>query len=867
MGGMAVSAVTLGPQHRSGRASSRMLGLLALVACGGDTLVLPEDREPATLAILAGDGQADTVGRVLRDSLVVRVTDPGNRPIRNLAVHFLEQQSPTGARIIPDTARTDADGRATARWVLGTVAGPQSIRARVPVSGRELGVDFHAAAIRAAPDTLFAASGDAQAGVSGTGLGDPLVVTVTDRYGNAVSGVSATWSVVGGGSVTPSSSVSGSNGRMMAQRTLGALPGEQRTIVTVPGLRGSPLTFLHTVNPGPPTSLQAVSGNGQSGLPGQQLPNPVVVRLVDAMGNGLAGRSVAWPVATGGGTITAAATTTDAAGRASATWTLGPAIGVNIVIPASSGFTATFTATGTPAQAAVISANSPAQLSGTVSSAASPAPSVRVSDAQGQPVAGVLVNFTVTGGGGSVVPAIASTDANGIATAALWTLGPQAGSNTLTASASATGGPLSGSPVRFAASAAAGPASRLVIASQPSATGASGVPLAHPPTVQLQDANGNDVSGSGVVITATLAGSPPGASLTSAAATTGAGGSATFSGLTLTGPAATYALLFTSPGLVGATSSGIALSGAVATQLVLSVQPSSTASSGQRLSTQPVLQILDAVGSPVGQAGIVCSVTLASGNPSLQGTLTATTNAAGVAAFTDLSISGAPGPRTLRFSASGLASVTSNTIDVQPGAVQSVSILVQPSATSANGAAFPVQPIVLVLDQSGLPVSGASVSAAVGSGGGTLGGQATISTDLLGIAAFSGLSLTGTVGSYTLSISAGGPSATTRTIGLTPGPASASQSTASVPAQGKTNQSTVITVQARDQSGNGLTTGGRTVVITVTGKNKAGPLTATDNGDGSYTTSYRPNKKGTDSVAITLDGTPLAGSPYTSDVN
>ncbi len=863
----AVRAATLGRQHRLGRASSMMLGLLAVVACAGDSLILPEDRVPATLVILAGDGQADTVGRVLRDSLVVRITDLGDRPIRNQAVHFLEQRSNTGARIIPDTARTNADGRAAVRWVLGTVAGPQSIRAVVPVSGRELGVDFHAAAIRAAPDTLFAISGDAQAGVVGAGLTAPLVATVTDRYGNAVSGVAATWSAVGGGSVSPGSGVSGTNGQITTQRTLGALPGEQQTIVTIPGLKGSPVVFLHTGNPGPPASLQAVSGNGQSGLPGEQLSTPLVVRLVDAMGNGLAGRSVAWPVATGGGTITSATTTTDATGSASATWTLGPVAGINIVIPASSGFTATFMATSSPAQAATISASSPIQLSGTVGSAVSPAPSVLVSDAQGQPVAGVLVNFAVTGGGGSVVPAIASTDANGSATVTLWTLGTQVGTNTLTASASGTSGTLSGSPVRFTASAAAGPVSRLVIASQPSSTGASGVPLGHPPTVQLQDAYGNDVGGSGVVITATIAGSPPGASLTSATATTGTGGSATFSGLTLTGPAATYALLFTSPGLVGATSNGIVLSGPPATQLALTIQPSSTASSGQRLSTQPVLQLLDAVGSPVGQAGIVCSVTLASGNPTLQGTLTATTNGAGVAAFTDLSISGAPGLRTLGFSASGLASVTSSPIDVLPGAVQTVSILVQPSATSANGAAFPVQPAVLVLDQSGLPVIGVSVSAAVASGSSTLGGQATVSTDLLGIATFSDLSLTGTVGNYSLSISSGVPSATTATINLTPGPASASQSTASVPAQGKTKVATVITVQTRDQSGNDLTTGGHTVVITVTGKNRAGPLTASDNGDGSYTASYTPNKDGDDLIAITLDGTPIAGSPFPSEVD
>jgi hypothetical protein len=55
--------------------------------------------------------------------------------------------------------------------------------------------------------------------------------------------------------------------------------------------------------------------------------------------------------------------------------------------------------------------------------------------------------------------------------------------------------------------------------------------------------------------------------------------------------------------------------------------------------------------------------------------------------------------------------------------------------------------------------------------------------------------------------------------------------------------------------------------ITVTGKNPHGRFAASDNGDGSYTASYTPNTKGKDSITITLDGAPIGGSPYTSDVH
>jgi hypothetical protein len=57
------------------------------------------------------------------------------------------------------------------------------------------------------------------------------------------------------------------------------------------------------------------------------------------------------------------------------------------------------------------------------------------------------------------------------------------------------------------------------------------------------------------------------------------------------------------------------------------------------------------------------------------------------------------------------------------------------------------------------------------------------------------------------------------------------------------------------------------VEFSVTGANTAGPFTAIDpEGDGTYEASYTPVNAGTDYVAVTIDGTPIAGSPFTSEV-
>lgn len=99
-----------------------------------------------------------------------------------------------------------------------------------------------------------------------------------------------------------------------------------------------------------------------------------------------------------------------------------------------------------------------------------------------------------------------------------------------------------------------------------------------------------------------------------------------------------------------------------------------------------------------------------------------------------------------------------------------------------------------------------------------------------------------------------------------PGPASAADSTATVPATVATGSPVTITVQAKDAGGRNLTSGGAAVAATITGANAAGPISAVDNGDGTYTISYTPANAGTDTVAVTLGGEAIGGSPFTVTV-
>src|SRR5439155_14818066 len=124
-------------------------------------------------------------------------------------------------------------------------------------------------------------------------------------------------------------------------------------------------------------------------------------------------------------------------------------------------------------------------------------------------------------GSGSVSGGTQTTNESGIATVGSWTLSTTAGTNTLTATSSG----LTGSPVTFTADGTAGAAGPLAFTTAASSAGQSGVALAQQPVVQLEDANGNPVSQSGLVVTATV--SPAGAVPSNATATTGSNGSAT----------------------------------------------------------------------------------------------------------------------------------------------------------------------------------------------------------------------------------------------------------------------------------------------------------------------------------------------------
>ena len=446
--------------------------------------------------------------------------------------------------------------------------------------------------------------------------------------------------------------------------------------------------------------------------------------------------------------------------------------------------------------------------------------------------------------------------------------------------------------------------------------GATGIALAQQPAVQIRDASGNAVSQSGVQITAAIAtgGGTLGGTTT---ASTNASGLATFTNLAITG-VGTQTLSFTSNGLGTVTSTAIGVTAGPPSQLSITTQPSSSAQSGSVFAQQPVIQLRDAGGNAVSQSGVAVTASILTGGGTLGGTASASTDAGGVATFSNLSISGTAGSRTLSFAAAGFTNVSSSAISVSSGSATKLAVTTQPSGTAQVGVqlaqqpsvqlrdasnntvaqagvlvtatvsagsltgtssatttqrrrhlcesrdrrhsrgadahvrvdradvgdvvidhgqcrrresscdhdaawrdgklgfALSPQPAVKVTDLSGNAISGASVTAAIATGSGTLGGTAAATTNASGVATFTNLSITGS-GSFTLMFTASSVISPNSSAITVTAPATAAKLAMSTQPPTSVNSGATFTAAARlqDASGNNISQSGVSVTIAV----------------------------------------------------
>jgi adhesin/invasin len=474
--------------------------------------------------------------------------------------------------------------------------------------------------------------------------------------------------------------------------------------------------------------------------------------------------------------------------------------------------------------------------------------SAKVTDPSGRVVQGAQVVFVPPPGGIVDPPDTIRTGPDGLATAS-YTLSTTAGDQIIEARAPAIQSPTSAT-VAFHVTAMPEPAESLIQVGGDSQSVQVLLPLPDSLVVQAVDRFGNGVPGVQVTWEA-----KNGGEVSPETVTTGADGRAATQRM-LGGDPGLYATNARAQDLAGSpiafTATGIA---PPRPELVLTTQPSSQAAAGEPFDRQPELQLRDPVGAPLNQAGVNVTVQIASGGGSLGGKTSATSNENGVVKFTDLSVRGETGARTLIFAVDGFIPATSASIDVTAGKPDPG----QSTATVPNGVPGLATALAIRLkDEFGNRVSGAASAIQVNIDGANPSAGLPVNDDGDGsyTAAYTPVR-TGTDAVSVLvrgSPIAGSPFQST----VAAGPADPVHTTAALGRSGLFGFQLNALVTTRDSQGNALGHGGDQVTVQV---NDGTPGPASDRGDGTYLYSVGVGF-GSVSVTIFLNGVAIAGSPF-----
>ncbi|MBN1465231.1 Ig-like domain-containing protein [candidate division KSB1 bacterium] len=389
----------------------------------------------------------------LKATVIVTLRDSFGNPVSGKAVNITVTGE--GNLITQPADTTNAAGQAVG-YLASRVAGRKYISARDMNNGIALHDSMAqivfkpatAATITKAPGD----NGDTQKRNIGTVLENPLKVLVTDRFGNAIQNVAVTFrAVTGGGSLVDNQPVySDSLGISAAKYRLGSQAGANLIEASSTGLSGSPVNFSAIAeNPQQISRLEVLSGNHLVASPGQELPEPLRVRVLDVRSWPVFGKRTKFDVLVNDAVVTSEnPVNSDMYGEVQVRVNVGTTVGLNIIkayledLPSISATFYDTTKVSSGSGASAIQNYAGNNQTGFVGQTLSVPLTVRVVDAYNNPVPEVTVKFevvenqTIEGAGtleGGVKALSRQTNALGL-TQVYYTLGQKSGLNKIRAS-------------------------------------------------------------------------------------------------------------------------------------------------------------------------------------------------------------------------------------------------------------------------------------------------------------------------------------------------------------------------------------------------------------------------------------------------
>ena len=555
---------------------------------GTATVETPPPPPEISIVVISSPGAGDP-GDAL--TFVVEVREDGTAT-QGQTVTFSVSPDDGTVSLSPTSATTGSNGRASTTLTLGSdTSGSYTVSASI--SGESVS---GTATVGTSPPSGFFLFMTTSPWPGQPGGSFPFTLRVTDD-GSPVEGQTVTFSVSpddGTVSFSVTTATTDSDGKVSTSLRLGSDASGSYTVTALVGTSSisSTVTVDSSSDDGPddgqstrgtsqqPKSdgssgngnstavrqaisqtLTKVSGDEQRGPAGTALAAPFVVSVLDQNRSAFAGAVVTFSVTAGGGTLSSTTATTDANGRARSTLTLGSDPGTNTVTATVAGLEpVTFTASGYATPHSLTKVSGDGQEGPASTQLAAPFV-VFALDENGAAIAGAVVTFSVTAGGGTLSSTTdassctiasftssttATTDANGRASARL-TLGSEPGSNTVSATVEGL------EAETFTATATEQTTSHsLTKVCGDDQEGTAGVLLAEPFVVSVSDEE--DAAMTGVVVTFSV--TAGGGTLSSTTSTTDANGRAA-TRLTLGSELGTNSVEATVEGLVPVTFTAI----------------------------------------------------------------------------------------------------------------------------------------------------------------------------------------------------------------------------------------------------------------------------------------------------------------------
>ena len=331
-----------------------------------------------------------------------------------------------------------------------------------------------------------------------------IVVNAQDSQGNPTPAFTGSVSIglatnPGGGTLGGTTTVSAVSGAATFSGLTISAPGVGYSLGASSGTLTGATSAAFNVSGGVAASISVASGGGQSGAINSALAQPVVIQVVDAGSNPVAGTTVNFAVVTGGGSVSPTSGVSNALGQVQTTWTLGATVGPQSISATSGTLTnspLTINATGTTSAATQLKFT--VQPGNTVAGASvSPAIVVQARDATNALAPSFVGNVTLTiatnPGASTLGGTVTVAAVGGIATFNNITLNHSGVGYTLNAAS----GVLT-SDVSTTFNITAGAAANIAITGGQAQSGASSSVLASPLQVTVTDANANPVAGTNV---------------------------------------------------------------------------------------------------------------------------------------------------------------------------------------------------------------------------------------------------------------------------------------------------------------------------------------------------------------------------------